>query len=238
MWSSSSSSYFKRCHTQIPLSTFPINAINQRSRSFHIITANKLLHPNISSSVNFNSKLPPKLFHQSTIKTSSIHVPSYCRPLSSNSPTTSTVKTQLPPPSDAQRKTIYALATPPGKAGVAVIRFSGPEAYAVYERVTRPYTSISSNSLNKIGEANISSSTKLEYQSDVNHARVQGERSSRKRKPLEHRKMTRCIVVNPLTGEDIDDGLAVFFKGTSPVFLINSYTSLCPIPICLANSIT
>lgn len=35
--------------------------------------------------------------------------------------------------SDAQRKTIYALSTPAGKAGVAVIRISGPEALEVWK---------------------------------------------------------------------------------------------------------
>lgn len=34
--------------------------------------------------------------------------------------------------SDAQRSTIYALSTPPGKAGVAVIRVSGPESLQVW----------------------------------------------------------------------------------------------------------
>lgn len=40
--------------------------------------------------------------------------------------------------SDAQRRTIYALSTPPGKAGVAVIRVSGPEALDVWRRVIQP----------------------------------------------------------------------------------------------------
>ncbi|KAG1739883.1 tRNA modification GTPase TrmE [Suillus paluster] len=39
--------------------------------------------------------------------------------------------------SDAQRRTIYALSTPPGKAGIAVIRVSGPDALEVWRRVTR-----------------------------------------------------------------------------------------------------
>lgn len=39
------------------------------------------------------------------------------------------------PPSDAQRRTIYALSTPPGKAGVAVIRVSGPNALDVWQGV-------------------------------------------------------------------------------------------------------
>ncbi|KAF8556289.1 tRNA modification GTPase TrmE [Imleria badia] len=41
-------------------------------------------------------------------------------------------------PSDAQRRTIYALSTPPGKGGVAVIRVSGPDAYKVWNDLTRP----------------------------------------------------------------------------------------------------
>lgn len=41
--------------------------------------------------------------------------------------------------SDAQRKTIYALSTPPGKGGVAVIRVSGPEALDVWRKMVRPY---------------------------------------------------------------------------------------------------
>ncbi|KAG8886501.1 mitochondrial splicing system protein [Tulasnella sp. 331] len=42
------------------------------------------------------------------------------------------------PLSPSQRQTIYALATPPGKAGVAVIRISGPEVEAVYSKIIRP----------------------------------------------------------------------------------------------------
>ncbi|KAI0751256.1 tRNA modification GTPase TrmE [Daedaleopsis nitida] len=40
--------------------------------------------------------------------------------------------------SDAQRRTIYALSTPPGKAGVAVIRISGPEAMDVCRGMVKP----------------------------------------------------------------------------------------------------
>ncbi|KAI0643688.1 tRNA modification GTPase TrmE [Trametes meyenii] len=39
--------------------------------------------------------------------------------------------------SDAQRRTIYALSTPPGKAGVAVVRISGPDAVDVWRRVVQ-----------------------------------------------------------------------------------------------------
>ena len=40
--------------------------------------------------------------------------------------------------SPAENQTIYALSTPPGKGGVAVIRVSGPEAEAIWRRVVRP----------------------------------------------------------------------------------------------------
>ncbi|KAF8514806.1 tRNA modification GTPase GTPBP3 [Hysterangium stoloniferum] len=40
--------------------------------------------------------------------------------------------------SPAENTTIYALSTPPGKGGVAVIRVSGPAAAAVWQRIVRP----------------------------------------------------------------------------------------------------
>ncbi|KAL0064756.1 mitochondrial splicing system protein [Marasmius tenuissimus] len=47
------------------------------------------------------------------------------------------VRENTPVLSDAQRKTIYALSSPPGKAGVAVIRISGPEASTARELLLR-----------------------------------------------------------------------------------------------------
>lgn len=43
--------------------------------------------------------------------------------------------------SDAQRRTIYALSTPPGKAGVAVVRISGPDALNVWKKMVKPHSS-------------------------------------------------------------------------------------------------
>ncbi|KAF8164309.1 GTP-binding protein TrmE N-terminus-domain-containing protein [Pholiota molesta] len=40
---------------------------------------------------------------------------------------------------DAQRNTIYALSTPPGKGGVAIVRVSGPDAMLVWERMVRSH---------------------------------------------------------------------------------------------------
>lgn len=86
-------------------------------------------------------------------------------------------------PSDSQRRTIYALSTPLGKAGVAVVRISGPEAWDVWRSVVRTYAS----------------------------AKAKGKERESEPEPW---KMNRCKVVHPTTEELLDDGLAVFFKGT------------------------
>lgn len=41
--------------------------------------------------------------------------------------------------SSAQRQTIYALSTPPGKGGVAIVRVSGPDARLVWDNMVRSY---------------------------------------------------------------------------------------------------
>ncbi|KDQ28790.1 hypothetical protein PLEOSDRAFT_1039110 [Pleurotus ostreatus PC15] len=85
-------------------------------------------------------------------------------------------------PSDAQRNTIFALSTPPGKAGVAVIRVSGPDALDVWKRIIR-------------------------------NARRRGDLGNGIYYQPEQRKMEKCKIVHPESGELLDDGLAVFFKG-------------------------
>lgn len=91
------------------------------------------------------------------------------------------------PSSDAQRRTIYAVATSPGKGGVAVIRISGPDALHVYYRMVKP-----SNTRRKISS---------------------GKGKDVQERAPEPRKLVRCRVVDPVTEEDLDDGMAVFFKG-------------------------
>lgn len=91
------------------------------------------------------------------------------------------------PSSDAQRRTIYAVATPPGKGGVAVIRISGPDALHVYYRMVKP-----SNTRRKISS---------------------GKGKDVQERVPESRKLVRCRVVDPVTEEDLDDGMAVFFRG-------------------------
>lgn len=80
-------------------------------------------------------------------------------------------------PSYSQRSTVYALSTPPGKAGVAVIRISGPEALQVYHNVVKP-----------------------------SYSRSRG-------KDPEPWKMQRCDIIHPKSGESLDSGLSVFFRG-------------------------
>lgn len=40
---------------------------------------------------------------------------------------------------EAQRSTIYALSTPPGKGGVAIVRVSGPDALLVWDKMVRSH---------------------------------------------------------------------------------------------------
>lgn len=42
-------------------------------------------------------------------------------------------------PSNAQRRTIFALSTPPGKAGIGVVRISGPDTLQVWKEMIRPF---------------------------------------------------------------------------------------------------
>ena len=90
------------------------------------------------------------------------------------------------PLSDAQRNTIYALSTPPGKSGVAIIRVSGPEVLSVWKRMVR--------------------STR-----GARLGREKGEYgSSHLPEPW---KLERCHILDPHTSEILDEALAVFFRG-------------------------
>lgn len=95
----------------------------------------------------------------------------------SSGPSVSAVQTLSLSPS--QRQTIFALATPPGKAGVAVIRISGPAVQEVYTQMIRPIS------------ASVPKSGKLP-------------------KP---RVMERCRIMDPESGDLLDDGLVVYFAG-------------------------
>lgn len=89
-------------------------------------------------------------------------------------------------PSDAQRRTIYALSTPPGKAGVAVVRISGPEALEIWRSMVK----VSSRP-----------------------ARHSGPASQPDPEPW---RMYRADILHPETRELLDSGLAVYFKGSHP----------------------
>lgn len=90
------------------------------------------------------------------------------------------------PRSDAQRSTIFALSTPMGKAGVAVIRISGQDALDVWRRMVRLRGGTHGKGKGK------------ECETDM----------------PEPWRMHKCGIVHPESGELLDDGLAVFFKGT------------------------
>lgn len=81
------------------------------------------------------------------------------------------------PLTDNQRQTIYALSTPPGKGGVAVIRISGPDALQVWRTMVNRWSS-----------------------------------SERSLPAPWH--MYRCKVTHPSNGDVLDDGIAVYFRGS------------------------
>ncbi|KDQ21083.1 hypothetical protein BOTBODRAFT_183736 [Botryobasidium botryosum FD-172 SS1] len=99
-------------------------------------------------------------------------------------------------PSPAQRATIYALATPPGKAAIAIIRVSGPAARTVYSRMVRPA---------RRGLPNLPASASPGSGSDLGQPVLT--------RVGKHKMMERCGVVDCDSGELLDDGMCVFFEG-------------------------
>ncbi|KAH9180038.1 tRNA modification GTPase TrmE [Lactarius sanguifluus] len=94
--------------------------------------------------------------------------------------------------SDAQRKTIYAPSTPPGKSGVAIIRVSGPEALSIWQRMVRSTRGTPRPGRDKGDEG-----------------RAKARPSPRLPEPW---KLERCHIVDPHTSEILDEALAVFFR--------------------------
>lgn len=107
------------------------------------------------------------------------------------------------PLSDAQRKTIYALATAPAKSGVAIVRVSGPDALHVWQRMVHSTRATHTNQNEH--------ERKLRRTHGFNRDR-NDETISRQLLP-ETWKLQRCHVVDPQTSELLDDALAVFFRG-------------------------
>ena len=83
-----------------------------------------------------------------------------------------------------EKKTVYALSTPPGRAGIAIIRISGPNALDVYHSMV------------------------------ITSSNTQPELKFKRRvlvpKPWH---LERCSIRDVQTQETLDDGMAVFFKG-------------------------
>jgi len=124
-----------------------------------------------------------------------------------HTPTTRTNEPNALPLSDAQRRTIYALSTPPGRSGVAIIRVSGPDALDVWQRMVRPA---------QRAAAAVARHTNDHHDpSDAHrHGKHSDETPARQRHP-EAQKLERCHIVDPHTAEHLDDALAVFFRGAS-----------------------
>lgn len=91
--------------------------------------------------------------------------------------------------SPAQKETIYALATPAGKGGVAVIRVSGPRSRDVYARMVKPWK----RGITDTPNSNAREATRAEVMVP------------------EERKAVRCRVVDEDSGEMLDDGIALWF---------------------------
>jgi hypothetical protein len=108
------------------------------------------------------------------------------------------------PLSDAQRKTIYVLSTPPAKSGVAVIRISGPDALHVWQRMVRSTREAHTN------QGKDERKPKRTHKPNRECALARNDETFRP----EAWKLQRCHVVDPQTSELLDDALAVFFRGT------------------------
>jgi len=122
-----------------------------------------------------------------------------------HTPATPTTRTNEPnalPLSDAQRRTIYALSTPPGRSGVAIIRVSGPDVLGVWHRMVRPARTAAARR----------ASAHHGLSDAHRHGKHSDETLTRQRHP-EPQKLERCHVVDPQTAEHVDDALAVFFRG-------------------------
>ena len=95
---------------------------------------------------------------------------------------------ESPPESPSQRDTIYAPATPPGRGGIGVIRISGAHARNVWTSMLVSHSQVTPNA-------------------EGRPLRTPGPEMSR--------MFFRCLVVHPETREVLDDGMAVFFHGSS-----------------------
>jgi len=133
-----------------------------------------------------------------TVRYRQVHTPT-----TPAAPTTRTNEPNALPLSDAQRRTIYALSTPPGRSGVAVIRVSGPNVLGVWQRMVRPARTAARRA-----------STHHDLRDAHRHGKHSDETLTRQRHP-EPQKLERCHIVDPHTAEHLDDALAVFFRGAS-----------------------
>ncbi|KAL5527216.1 hypothetical protein ACEPAG_6007 [Sanghuangporus baumii] len=189
--------------SRLPISYGRSGVAKTRSSLFLRVAHHHNVTRRVFTSCNLNSTTHRNHKHNySSLASSPLALSSSSSPSSSAS-APAPASAHIPIPSDAQRQTIYALATPPGKGGVAIIRVSGPDASAVFRRIVRP-----------VSKSKSKSRSLAEYDSEG-----KGKGKDKEDVGLEPRKMVRCTVVDPVSGEALDDGLAVFFKAP------NSFTT-------------
>ncbi|KAI0002929.1 tRNA modification GTPase TrmE [Russula compacta] len=137
-----------------------------------------------------------------TTRSQTTFAPRYS-PASTPTPTSpTTYERNALPLSDAQRETIYALSTPPGKSGVAIIRVSGPGALGVWQRMVRSI---------RVAHP-ISNEERRKRKLKRDRERERNDNESPQLLFPKVQKLERCRVVDPYTSEHLDDALAVFFR--------------------------
>jgi tRNA modification GTPase len=102
--------------------------------------------------------------------------------------------------SQAQKETIYALATPQGKGGVAVIRVSGQLSREVYARMVKPWK-------------------RLRGITDNAGSASEDDKMTRLDATPKERMAIRCRIVDEGSGEMLDDGIALWFACMQAIFL-------------------
>lgn len=104
-----------------------------------------------------------------------------------------------------QRDTIYALATPPGRAGIGVVRISGPRAKHVWGKMI-----LFPSALKKRAETRTTTTTLRD--ADPVLMRNGRENVPWNSSSIRPRQLRRCRIIDE-HGEPLDDGMAVFFPG-------------------------
>lgn len=103
-----------------------------------------------------------------------------------------------------KQPTIYAPATGRSKQAISILRITGPDVLVVWDRMTRsPSSKIKGKSPEMVGG-----------KKEVEAGKVGGGRGKGSRMPEERKAILRRII-HPKTGEVLDEGIVIYFPGTS-----------------------